>query len=155
MRPGMFPSQQRAMRQAFKKADKFDHFRARTRRSLVLGGVASVAAAAAAFWVGTRTADAAVGREADSHPRPAQHEEWLRALAVGPISELRSRAMHLTAALESAEVDDGLWVGFHRLCSHSLTHADDTALRNRLLSFAPRSPVPHVAEALAALRAHR
>jgi hypothetical protein len=34
----MFPSQERALRKAFKKADKFDHFRQRTRRQFVALG---------------------------------------------------------------------------------------------------------------------
>ena len=67
MHLGMLPSQKRALQRAFKKADKFDHFRSRTRRAFVGGGVAAIAAAATSFWVGLRTGT----RKGRAVPKPA------------------------------------------------------------------------------------
>ena len=54
MRPGLFPSQQRALRQAFKKADKFDHFsfRQRTRRAFLGLGALALGMGAGGFALG-------------------------------------------------------------------------------------------------------
>ena len=130
MRPGMFPSQQRAMRQAFKKADKFDHFRARTRRSLVLGGVASLAAAVGAFWVGTRTRDAAAAPGADSHPR----RQLVHRLAAATDPDLWQQRHTFLQALEEVGGDPVGWVGFRRLAQMTVLRGSaEQVLASRML----------------------
>ncbi len=141
MRPGMFPSQQRAMRQAFKKADKFDHFRARTRRSLVLGGVASVAAAVGAFWAGTRMGGAAAPPDADSHPR----RQIVHRLAAATDPDLWQQRHTFLQALEEVGGDQAGWVGFRRLAEMALVVGPtEQVLAARMLKTLQRERPTHL-----------
>jgi hypothetical protein len=119
----MFPSQQRALRRAFKKADKFDHFRKRTRRSFVLGGIGAVVAAAGAFLAGL-----AVGSQSprtDSKSRVAdrwlQRVPWAERFAAQPIEILESGRSTFLMVIEETGGTDALWKGFERLAERALT----------------------------------
>jgi hypothetical protein len=154
MRSGLFPSQQRALRQAFKKADKFDHFRQRTRRSFVLGGIAAVGAAAGTFWVGIK-----MGRKGAVAPTTtsvrAEAETPLRGplqgkLAVAhrwstaPDEELRANYALFLVILDAHGGDDLLWAGFARLAGMAEAGAGEPNrfLAQRLLASARRLPPP-------------
>jgi hypothetical protein len=140
MRSGLFPSQQRALRQAFKKADKFDHFRQRTRRAFFAGGALAVACAVAAFWAGVR-----LGRVAETQEPRAATPAWMNELALGPVEALRQQAIHLLTAVSGKPADDVLWLGFHRLVRVYVSNPSEEALRRMLLQVASRPDAPPAA----------
>jgi hypothetical protein len=137
MRPGLFPSQQRALRKALKKADKFDHFRKRTRRSFVLVGALSALSAGAAVWSAIRSV-------AVQGP-PGSLDRWAT-VAVGPLSELRQRAIPLLGALDGRPEHDPIWQGYHRLVADSTLAPGDTPLRRMLIQVAQRPGSPQAAK---------
>lgn len=149
MRSGMFPSQRQMLRRVFKKADKFDHFRRRTRRSLVLGGAAALAAAVGSFWVGTR-----MGLSVTATPTAATGTPpWLDQLAVGPLSELQRQAPLLLGTLSAKPADHVAWQGFHRLVAVAADQADQEGLRRMLVQVATHRDAPIAArEAIARLQ---
>lgn len=122
MRSGMLPSQQRALRRVFKKADAFDHFRTRTRRAFL--GISSLAAALGlgGFITGRASNGETVAPRADGY----------RELALAPIDELKSAHLGFLAALEQAPDDRTLWVGFERLAQHALGDPTASDLLRRL-----------------------
>ncbi len=121
MRSGMLPSQQRALRQAFKKADKFDHFRKRTRRSFLALGSLGLAGTIAGFWVGRSTtwfsgsegAHDLEGRPVD--PRIQSMLPWARELARGDERALVEHYVGFLFVFGRVQADEALWHGFHRL----------------------------------------
>ena len=129
MRLGMLPSQKRALQRAFKKADKFDHFRSRTRRTFIGGGVAAIAAAAASFWVGMRT-----GRAEPAIPVAATspRQQMARRIAASSDSELMRDRFALLQGLEMTPNDPVAWVGFRRLAGMAAA-SQDRNLATRLL----------------------
>lgn len=140
MQQGLFPSQQRALRQAFKKADAFDHFRQRTRRaflSMLLGGAGMGAGmTAAGYWLGRRHGATAA--------QPARHPdvEWMHALVRGPLADLEAAAPNLTATIDLHGGDADLWLGFERLVLTALAHGDRQSLARDLLVLARVAPPP-------------
>lgn len=134
MRQGLFPSQQRALRQAFKKADAFDHFRQRTRRAFL---------SLAALAVGTGVAGFVTGRSwhAAADDPPTSPLQRYRALATGPFGDLHASHLGFLAAMEEATGDERFWVGFERLATHGLRESDRALLR-RLLATARAVPAP-------------
>jgi hypothetical protein len=122
MRSGMLPSQQRALRRAFKKADAFDHFRTRTRRAFL--GLGSLAAALGLGGL-------LVGRASVSDARAPRSDAY-RELALAPLDDLRSAHLGFLAALEEAPDDRALWVGFERLAQVALSQPTETELLRRL-----------------------
>jgi hypothetical protein len=143
----MFPSQQRMLRQVCKKAAKFDHFRKRTRRSFVIGGVAGVVAAAGAFWMGLRCAQPAA---ATPLPTLATTDTFTR-LAIGPIEDLQRAARLYLDACETRPDGDILWYGYHRLVAVAAKDNTDTPLRRMILRVASRSDAPPSAKDAATL----
>jgi hypothetical protein len=139
MLSGMFPSQQRMLRQAFKKAARFDTFRQRTRRSFLVAGAAAVAAAAGAFWAGMQ-----VAQPASPAPTPSTGSStgWLDDLASGPLPELQRQAPHLLAALRGKAADDVMWLGFHRLVLVATSQPEQEALRRMLVQVARHDDAP-------------
>jgi hypothetical protein len=141
MRPGLFPSQERALRRAFKKADKFDHFRRRTRRTFLGLGLLAVVGtslgAASGFWLGRRRAvDPWAARIVLAHKIAAAAEDVL----------LRDHVPFLMV-LEHTGGDDVLWLGFERLARLVLssTAPEHRELARRLrLTFDVTAPPPEV-----------
>ena len=130
MRLGMLPGQQRALQRAFKKADKFDHFRSRTRRAFVWGGVAAIASAAGTFWVGVRTGMAATGHNPPATAHPGQ--SVARNLAAASDADLLRDRLTFLQRLELAPEDSVAWIGFRRLAGMAVA-GRDRALAARLL----------------------
>ena len=128
MRLGMLPSQKRALQRAFKKADKFDHFRSRTRRTFVGGGVAAIAAAATSFWVGMRTGRGEAKPVVVTSPR----QQLARRIAASSDSDLMRDRFALLQGLEMTPNDPVAWGGFRRL-ARMATESQDGALAARLL----------------------
>jgi hypothetical protein len=142
----MLPSQQRALQRAFKKADKFDHFRSRTRRTFIGGAIAAAAATATSFWVGVRTG-------MSSAPTDAGHKADVplgdmsgvgRRFATASDQDLRSNAALFLRILDTHASDDLLWAGFARLARMSIagSEQEDTLLAQRLLISARHQPPP-------------
>lgn len=122
MRSGMLPSQQRALRRVFKKADAFDHFRTRTRRAFF--GLGSLAAALGLGGV-------FVGRATLSDTSARQFDRY-RELALAPLDQLRSAHLAFLGALEQNPDDRTLWVGFERLAQLALSQPTEVDLLRRL-----------------------
>lgn len=119
MRSGMLPSQQRALRRVFKKADAFDHFRTRTRRAFLgLFGLSALGATAT-YWLGQRAGDTAA-------PVANQAATDLEALALGPLDALEQAHPLLIAYLDlhSADAKPGHWLGLERLALLALTEPE-------------------------------
>jgi len=139
MRSGLLPSQQRELRRAFKKADAFDHFRERTRRSFLGLGLLGALGTAAGFWFGTvRSADK--GRpSANAGPVPLEkaHE-----LALGPDAELRRNAAMFLVMLDRSGGDEVTWAGFGRLARMATADGGDRRLASRLLATTARLAPP-------------
>jgi hypothetical protein len=136
----MFPSQQRALRRAFKKADKFDHFRKRTRRSFVLGGIGAVVAAAGAFWAGL-----AVGSDVQQAEVVADRWRkklpWAEEFAYAPIETLETARASFLTVIEQTGGTETTWHGFARLANRAIEKANrDLALR--LLEVVRLAPPP-------------
>jgi hypothetical protein len=128
LRSGLFPSQQRLLQQAFKKADKFDHFRARTRRSFLALAGASAVAVAGSFYVGH-----SVGSSTATTPQPVPKSSRIAAaagqletLALGPLDQLERAHPMLVSYLDlhTAEATDAHWLGFERLLLLALSAPD-------------------------------
>ncbi len=133
MRLGMLPSQKRALARAFRKADKFDHFRQRTRRTLLFGGVGALFAAAGSFWAG-----ASLGRpEPPMSVPPASVSPRLGAvhrIAAEPDAEFWSHRFTFLAALEESGGDAVGGVALRRLTTLTLARgSDERALAFRIL----------------------
>lgn len=131
MRTGLLPSQQRALQRAFKKADKFDHFRQHTRRSLLAAGCAALCGAFGAYWMGANSATSGNG----SAP-PSEHPRLIivRRLAAATDDSLwAQRATFLQAADEVGGSESG-WLGMRRLAKMTLaTGREDKVFAARLL----------------------
>jgi hypothetical protein len=130
MRPGLFPGQQRALRKALKKADKFDHFRQRTRRAFfgaILGGAAM---SVAAFVVGRGRMASTTEESGQSGPRP---QDPFAALALGPIEKLETHAVDLLAEIELGRASSAHWIGVERLALRALADLGPNKIRARLL----------------------
>lgn len=136
MRPGLFPSQQRAIQKAFRKADAFDHFRQRTRRGFIGAIFGGIAASAGTFFAGLQIAAAA---PASRPPMPAPPFD---AVALGPIERLEARALEVLAEIEMGRASTALWVGVERLALRSLVEPHRDALRARLLATRAAVAVP-------------
>ena len=120
MRSGMLPSQQRALRRAFKKADAFDHFRTRTRRAFFgLFGLSALGASAA-YWLGQRTAS----EPAASATNSVASE--LETLALGPLDALEQAHPLLIAYLDlhTADAKPKHWLGLERLAFLALSEPE-------------------------------
>jgi hypothetical protein len=124
MRPGLFPSQQRALRKALKKADKFDHFRRRTRRTFLGLGALGLFAGVTGFAAG-RHRSRSVDTDTDDDTLIGQH----RSLAAAPIARLRAGYIVFLASMEQAPADPRFWVGFERLATHALETRDAELIR--------------------------
>lgn len=143
MRLGLLPSQRRELDKAFKKARAFDRFRQRTRRSFVALGALAFGGTVGGFWAGQ-----SMPRE--TNVPASQTPDWLMELAVGPASALRAQAVHVVAALETADSDHPLWLAYHRLVEHLLLHPEDETLRRQLKRLAARDNAPgHARESAA------
>ena len=131
MRLGMLPGQQRALQRAFKKADKFDHFRSRTRRAFVGGGIAAIAAAATTFWVGMRVGG---GRTTapDATTKVPPRQPLARKLAAASDADLLRAQNTFLQKLELAPEDSIAWIGFRRLAGMAGAR-NDRVLAARLL----------------------
>lgn len=117
MRLGLLPSQKRALDRAFKKADAFDHFRARTRRAFLGLGFAAGVTGVIGFFVGRGT-----GRAHDDPVGPVDSNESprlavARRLAAAPDEQLWRERNTFLLAIEESGGDAEAWVGFRRLSS--------------------------------------
>jgi hypothetical protein len=147
----MFPSQQRALRQAFKKADAFDHFRQRTRRGFLAVAGLGVAGCIGAFVLGRRFAPAAAEATATNLDRELA---GVHALALGPVARLEHGAADILSRIELHGGDDTLWLGCERLILHALARGDRQVLARAILAMAAVRPVPEpLAPLLEKLRA--
>ena len=148
MRPGLFPSQQRALRQAFKKADKFDHFRQRTRRAFLGLGALALGMGAGGLALGRSGRVPQIAADLKANAGPPHLPEPLLDIVTGPLENLRTEAMNVAAALEAAPHDSVLWIGFHRLVALALNRPEDDLLRRRLRTVAALPGMPtHATEA--------
>jgi hypothetical protein len=163
MRPGLFPSQQRALQKALKKAEKFDHFRQRTRRTFCLLLVGAAAATVGSFYAGQ-----VVGRRVS--PRAGHAEETDRAaflrqqlplahrLARSTDRELEAGYATFLLVMSGTGGDDVLWHGYERLGALALARADERGreIADGLVRAASMLTVPErLQPLLARLRAHR
>ncbi len=140
MRSGMFPSQQRALRRAFKKADKFDHFRKRTRRSFVLGGMVAAVAAAASFWAGTMVGSSKATND-EVASRWHKKIPWAEEFASSPIEVLAASRSTFLTVIEQTGGTDAMWRGYERLADRAI-ETRDAELANRLLEVIRLAPPP-------------
>lgn len=113
MRSGLFPSQQRALNQALKKADAFDHFRARTRRKFIALGLGGLTLAAAAFVMGRSLTPAEAAPEGTSKTSPIL--QTARTLAAEDDATLLAGAHTMLLGLDADASDPALRVGATRL----------------------------------------
>jgi hypothetical protein len=150
MRSGLFPSQQRAMRKALKKADKFDHFRTRTRRAFVALGALGVAGAVGGFFLGRATVSKDPGPVSVS---PLEgRREYARELAQGPLDGLVNAHQSFLMVLNRLEPDSILWSGFARLVDVAITRRDVRLAKRLLPTFSVHDvpmPTQELATALA------
>ena len=137
MRPGLFPSQQRALRRAFKKADAFDHFRQRTRRAFVGLSLLAVATGVGGFVFGRRRG------AVDEPDEAASLIDRHRALATAPLERLRAAQLVFLASMEQSPGDEEFWVGFERLATHALSQPGNDEILRRLRITARSVPVPN------------
>lgn len=139
MRPGLFPSQQRALQRAFKKADAFDHFRQRTRRAFVgavLGGL-SVSVGTYFLGRGLQSRDpSATGTVTESTPQSFD------AVALGPIEKLEAQALNVLAEIEMGRATPALWIGVERLALRAVVEANREPLRARLIATRSAVQIP-------------
>ncbi len=151
MRTGLLPSQQRALQKAFKKADKFDHFRQRTRRSLIAAGCAALCGAFGAYWLGSNSAVSDSGGA-----RPSEHPRLIivRRLAATPDDSLwAQRATFLQAADEVGGSESG-WLGMRRLATMTLTKGrEDKVFAARLLKSMSHERPAHLEDTYRELQA--
>jgi hypothetical protein len=175
---GLFPGQRAVLRRMMKKADKFDHFRQRSRRAALLGLAGAALACAGSFWSGLsvgqsgerrapapREDDQRVGDKPvdDKHPSsevaPTPERDmlaWLHALAIGPLEDLELREMHVLRAAEQSPADERLAYAVQRLTVLSLRKPDNQTLRARLLRLHAQRVMPeHVQSSLQLLDARR
>jgi hypothetical protein len=128
LRSGLFPSQQRLLRQAFKKADKFDHFRARTRRSFLAIIGASAVAVTGSFFIGhsVGSSNAPTPRPVPKSSRIAAAAGQLETLALGPLDQLEQAHPMLISYLDlhTTQATDAHWLGFERLLLLALSAPD-------------------------------
>ncbi len=131
MRPGLFPSQQRAMRKAFKKADKFDHFRKRTRRAFLAMGALGVGAAIGGFFLGRASVKVEAEDSVADSPLESRRQ-YARDLAQGPLDALVDAHQSFLLVLNRLPPDSVLWSGFARLADAAVSRRD-ARLAKRLL----------------------
>jgi hypothetical protein len=144
----MLPSQKRVLQRAFRKADKFDHFRARTRRTFVAGGVAAIAAAVGSFWVGRRTS-----RASPSHSgRPSPRKELARRLSAASDVELFRDRLAYLQGIEITPDDPVAWGGFRRLVTMAQESRDRELAARLLLTFKLAEPSAQVDDMAAVLQ---
>ena len=141
MRSGMFPSQQRALRQAFKKADKFDHFRQRTRRSFVLGGIGAVVAAAGAFCVGVGVGSSSAAANPTVADRWLKKLPWAEEFASMPIEIMETSRSTFLIVIEQTGGSEATWRGFAKLASRAIEQRN-AELAIRLLQVVRLAPPP-------------
>ena len=153
MRPGLFPSQQRALEQAFKKARALDRFRQKTRRSFILGGFAAIGAATTTFFLGARYTGTAAQRGPQPLTQPDATLSALHGLALGPLDQLEAQEMHVVRAYEANVLDDKLAYGVQRLVALSLSKPTNEVLRVRLVRLISKVDLPeHVRSSLDLLK---
>lgn len=142
MRLGMLPSHKRALERAFRKAEKFDTFRARTRRTFVAGGLAAIAAAATSFWAGNQTGRAI--------PRGTAaltvHQAHARRIAAASDEALLRERLSLLQALEDATNDPVAWMGFRRLAGIAVATRDQALAKRLLVTWSMARPGAEVAD---------
>ncbi len=144
MRPGLFPSQQRALRRTFKKADAFDNFRQRTRRAFVGLGLLAVATGVGGFALGRWwNSDATPEREV-VRDRWRAKLSWAQTYAEQPIAILSANYATFLMVIEQTGGDERTWRGFEKLLNHSLSAAadSDAHLKQMLLRTAKIAPPP-------------
>jgi hypothetical protein len=138
----MFPSQQRALAKALKKADKFDDFRGRTRRSFIALATAGACGCIGAFFLGRGFAESASPASADPWRTSLP---WAREFSRQPVETLIQGASTYLSVLQNAGGDElELWQGFAKLATYALENSDTQAqaLRARLRVFCSRVRVP-------------
>lgn len=141
MRQGFLPGQQRALRQAFRKADAFDRFRQRTRRAFFGMGLLALGTGASGFVAGRQTRHRE--QPADSAPTT------LDAVALGPLPKLVADYPSVLAAIETGQATEALWLGFERLLLLSLSATEGvraTLARDLLLTARHAEPPAHLRE---------
>lgn len=137
MRLGLLPSQKRELQRAFKKADAFDHFRQRTRRTFLGVGALAVALGVGGFAAGRMTgAGRLADRDAVADPKLTARRDQARRLATQPDSILRRDHATFLLILDAVGDDEALWVGFARLGNMALQGEGDRQLMARLLTTA-------------------
>lgn len=112
MRQGFLPSQHRALKRAFRKADAFDRFRHRTRRAFLGMGLLAVSAGLGGFLAGRRISGTG-SRQPD--PSPDAEGAGLDAIALGPLMRLQANYPAVLARLETGRATAALWFGYERL----------------------------------------
>lgn len=145
MRLGLLPSQKRELRKAFKKADKFDHFRQRTRRQFMAIGALGVATGIGGFFVGRtfglRTRELPPADE--SRRRWLQKLPWARTYAEQPAASLSTNYATFLMVIQQTGGDDPTWRGFAKLVEHALSPScEDPYLRRALLRTCESAPPP-------------
>jgi hypothetical protein len=156
MRPGLFPSQQRAIRQAFKKAEKLDHFRQRTRRAFLGLGALALGMGVGGYAVGKLMSSPVTRLGHD--PRLTSRVDQGRRMAAQPDPILRRDHATLLLIIEGVGADDAMWVGFARLAHMALANqdAEDRQLARRLLTTAEQvSPPAYLQPLVESLRRMR
>ncbi|HLU37983.1 MAG TPA: hypothetical protein VK081_01280 [Planctomycetota bacterium] len=129
MRLGLLPSQQRALQQkSWKKARKFDQFRARTRRNFLALGLIGCAATVSSFFVGRSTSGSREPRLPAGLPEVAVQRA--RAWAAGPIDALAASYATFLVVFERVPDDPALIAGYARLAEFAMQHQDRTLARH-------------------------
>jgi hypothetical protein len=136
------------MRKAFRKADKFDHFRQRTRRAFLgVGALALALGGAAGFagrgWWGQKPTSPAAGS--------------IAALATGSLDQLRANYQMLLAAIETGKATPAHWHGYERLVLLALSGIEGvpSTLATDLLLTASVQPPPEATQPLLRTLAQR
>jgi hypothetical protein len=145
MRPGLFPSQQRALKKALKKADKFDHFRQRTRRTFLSLVAVAATTCCGAYLLGRATAvDGRAGKTVGVDPALRDKLALAHALATGPDQELRRNYAGFLLLMDAHRGDEITWGGFARLSRMALESRgpEEIRLAKRLLLTADALEAP-------------